>query len=96
MHFLAFVQKQEFSRGDGILLYIIYGAEKAPKSGGKHMPIVQVEILPRSQELKRELAKEVTNTIVNVLNCPADAVRVIIREMPPENYAMAGVLACDK
>ncbi|MDD2568269.1 MAG: tautomerase family protein [Clostridia bacterium] len=60
------------------------------------MPIVQVEILPRSQELKRALAKEVTKTIVNVLNCPPDAVRVIIREMPPENYAMAGVLAIDK
>ena len=60
------------------------------------MPIVQLEILPRNEELKRKLAKEVTQTIVNVLNCPPSEVRMIIREMPKENYAVAGVLNCDK
>ena len=60
------------------------------------MPIIQVEILPRTVEQKRALAKALTETTCEVLGCPADAVRIIIRDMQPENYAAAGVLACDK
>ncbi len=60
------------------------------------MPIIQVEILPRSIELKRKLAKELTKTTCDILKCPDEAVRVIIREMKPENYATAGTLQIDK
>lgn len=60
------------------------------------MPIVQVEILKgRTVEQKRTLAKRVTEAICESVNCPADAVSIIIREMEKEDYSHAGKLACD-
>ena len=60
------------------------------------MPIIQVEILPRDPEKKRKLVKALTETTCQVLGCPESAVSIIIREMQPENYAIAGVLKCDE
>jgi len=60
------------------------------------MPILQVEILKgRTVEQKREMVKKVTDAITETLNCPKEAVRIIIREMESENFAKAGVLKVD-
>ena len=60
------------------------------------MPILQVEILKgRTVEQKREMVKKVTEAITETLNCPKEAVSIIIREMEWENYAKAGVLKFD-
>ncbi len=60
------------------------------------MPIVQVEIMPRTTEQKRAMAKEVTEAICRTLGCPKEAVSIIIREMSEDTYAVAGVLHGDK
>ncbi|HHZ02462.1 MAG TPA: 2-hydroxymuconate tautomerase family protein [Tissierellia bacterium] len=61
------------------------------------MPIVQIEMLKgRTLEQKREMVKEVTEAISKTANCPKENVRIIIREMDPENFAEVGVLRCDK
>jgi len=61
------------------------------------MPIVQIEMLEgRTLEQKRKLVKEVTEAIVKSLNCPPEAVSIIIREMKKEHYAKAGELVIDK
>lgn len=61
------------------------------------MPILQVEILKgRTVEQKRAMAKKVTEAISETLNCPKDAVSIIIREMDTENFAKAGELYVDK
>lgn len=61
------------------------------------MPIVQIEVLKgRSVEQKREMARRVTDVITETMKCPADAVKIIIREMEFENYASAGVLRADQ
>lgn len=61
------------------------------------MPIVQVELLEgRTVEQKRALADKVTQAIIDAVGCPADAVSIIIRDMPRENYAKGGVLAADR
>lgn len=61
------------------------------------MPTVQIEIIEgRTVEQKRELAKKVTAAVVESINVPADAVKIIIREMKKENFAEGGVLRCDK
>ena len=60
------------------------------------MPIVQVEIMPRTAEQKRAMAKEVTDAICRTLNCPKEAVSIIIREMAEDQYAIAGILHGDK
>lgn len=60
------------------------------------MPILQVEILKgRTVEQKREMVRKVTDAVTETLNCPKEAVSIIIREMEWENYAKAGVLRAD-
>lgn len=60
------------------------------------MPIIQAEFLPRSTEQKREFVKAVTEATVKTLGCSAEAVSIIIREMPTDCYAVAGVLQADQ
>ena len=56
------------------------------------MPIVEVTLVEgRSKEQKRALVKEVTDAVVSSIGAPIEAVRVIIREIPPEHFAVAGV-----
>ena len=60
------------------------------------MPILQIEILKgRTIEQKREMAKRVTDAVSETLNCPKEAVSIIIREMETENFAKAGKLRID-
>jgi 4-oxalocrotonate tautomerase len=60
------------------------------------MPILQIEILKgRTIEQKRKMVKKVTEAITETLNCPEEAVSIIIREMEWENYAKAGILKAD-
>ena len=60
------------------------------------MPILQIEILKgRTIEQKKEMAKRVTDAVSETLNCPKEAVSIIIREMETENFAKAGKLRVD-
>ncbi|MCR4431149.1 MAG: 4-oxalocrotonate tautomerase [Tepidanaerobacteraceae bacterium] len=57
------------------------------------MPIVQIEMLSgRTLEQKREMVKEVTETLVKTIKCRPEAVKIIIREMEKQNYAENGKL----
>ncbi|MFW5819563.1 MAG: 2-hydroxymuconate tautomerase, partial [Desulfovermiculus sp.] len=50
------------------------------------MPIVQVEILEgRDVEKKRKMAEEVTDAISRNLECPKEAVTIVIREISKEH-----------
>ncbi len=61
------------------------------------MPIIQVEMLEgRTVEQKREMVKRVTQAVADTVNCPKDAIKIIIREMDKQNYAEGGILKCDK
>ena len=61
------------------------------------MPIVQIDLLEgRSIEQKRQLVKKVTEAIVETANCPPDAVRIVLREMAKEHFAIAGKLKADE
>ena len=60
------------------------------------MPILQVEILKgRTVEQKREMVRKVTDAITETLNCPQEAVSIVIREIELENFAKAGILKAD-
>lgn len=60
------------------------------------MPILQIEILKgKTVEQKREMAKKVTEAVSETLDCPKEAVSIIIREMETENFAKAGQLRID-
>lgn len=60
-------------------------------------PIVQIELLEgRPVERKRALAEKETRAITVAVNCPVEAVSIIICDMPRENCAQAGMLAADR
>lgn len=61
------------------------------------MPIVQIYLKSgRDNNKKRTLVKEVTKAICNSLDVPAENVRILLSEMAPENYAVAGEFDIDK
>lgn len=58
------------------------------------MPFIQINIIKgRSAEKKERLIEEVTNTVSDVLEAPVESVRVMINEMEPEHWGIAGVSA---
>lgn len=60
------------------------------------MPIVQIDLLEgRTVEQKRAMVAKVTEAIQETAKCPADAVTIIIREMPPTNLGKGGKLRSD-
>ena len=60
------------------------------------MPIVQIEMLKgRTLQQKREMVQQVTDVLVDTIQCKRDAVTIVIREMDQEHLAKAGVLHSD-
>jgi len=60
------------------------------------VPIVRVDLWSgRSQEFKAELAKAITDVVVQKVGCPVEAVTVKIEESPVENW-MIGGKQCEK
>ena len=60
------------------------------------MPMVIIDGPPRSVDVKRTLAKEVTDVVSRAYDLPPAAITVIIKENPAENVAHAGCLICDR
>ncbi|MEN3013943.1 MAG: 4-oxalocrotonate tautomerase [Endomicrobiia bacterium] len=61
------------------------------------MPVITVEMWEgRDIETKRELVEKLTQTTSKVLNCPEEAVIVIIYDIPKHNWAQSGKLASDR
>lgn len=55
------------------------------------MPIIEATIMEgRSSEKKAALISELTDGAVRALDAPIESVRVIIREVPPEHFGVAG------
>jgi 4-oxalocrotonate tautomerase len=56
------------------------------------MPIVQISMIQgRTPEKKEQLIKKVTEAIMEVLQVPADRVRIVLNEVPKENLGVGGV-----
>jgi 4-oxalocrotonate tautomerase len=62
------------------------------------MPIVNIKMLDkgRTLEQKREMVKQITDTLVNILGTKRENVKIVIEEIPISNYATDGVLYIDK
>ncbi|MEH6542981.1 MAG: 2-hydroxymuconate tautomerase [Porticoccaceae bacterium] len=55
------------------------------------MPIIEVTMLEgRSKEQKADLIAELTDAAIRAVDAPRQAVRVILREIPPEHFGVAG------
>lgn len=56
------------------------------------MPIVICHLLSgRSRKKKETLIENLTMAVVDSLEAPKESVRVILQEMPPEHYGIAGL-----
>lgn len=56
------------------------------------MPIIDVTIIEgRPPERRLALIEGLTRAAVDSLGVPPEAVRVILREVPPQHFAVAGV-----
>jgi 4-oxalocrotonate tautomerase len=53
------------------------------------MPIVTIETWPLANEAKPEIIKNITKVFTDI-HIPAEAVTVLIRETPKENWGSAG------
>ena len=55
------------------------------------MPIIDVSLLEgRSPETKRALMRELTDVAERVLGVPRESIRVLLREVPAEHWAVGG------
>lgn len=60
------------------------------------MPIVRVEMWPGADnELKRNLARGITDIIVSNVKCPVQAVTIIFNEVPKDNWVIGGQFCSD-
>ncbi|MEO6351109.1 MAG: 2-hydroxymuconate tautomerase family protein [Candidatus Limnocylindrales bacterium] len=61
------------------------------------MPRLIVQMIEgRTVEQKRELARRLSETVIDLLKVDPETVTVFIEEVPPENFARAGMLALDR
>lgn len=55
------------------------------------MPIIEVTLIAgRSKEKKEALIAELTDAAVRAVDAPIETVRVILYEVPPEHFGIAG------
>jgi 4-oxalocrotonate tautomerase len=60
------------------------------------MPIIRVEMWTgRTLAQKRELARVITDAVVNIAHTTAEATIVVFEDIPRENWAQAGKLASE-
>lgn len=61
------------------------------------MPLVEITIIQgRTPEQKRALLTEVTDAVERSIAAPREAIRVAIRELPSEHWAIGGVSIAEK
>lgn len=61
------------------------------------MPIVHIHMLEgRSTDEKRALVKRVTDALCDTIGATPERVRIILKDMPHDEYAIGGVLVCDQ
>ncbi|MGH8336769.1 MAG: tautomerase family protein [Gammaproteobacteria bacterium] len=61
------------------------------------MPIIRVEMFAgRSRELKRSLAKELTEGFLRVCSGKPEGITILIEDVAKENWAVAGELMADR
>ena len=57
------------------------------------MPYVNVQITKgATKEQKAQLVKDITNSLVNVLNKKPEHIHIVIQEIVEENWGFAGML----
>jgi len=62
-----------------------------------NMPIIHVELVEgRTKEQKKQLGEAITKAAVDIVNVPADAVKVIFVDMKKDDYMEGGILRSER
>ena len=60
------------------------------------MPIVQISLIPQSEENKAEMSRVITDEIHRITNIPKESIVIAFYESPAENFATNGILVSEK
>ena len=60
------------------------------------MPVIRVEMFKRTQEQKKNLARELTEAFVNTCGGNKEAIKILITEVDKNNWASGGIFTSDK
>ena len=60
------------------------------------MPVIRVEMFKRTQEQKRNLARELTEAFVSTCGGNKEAIKILITEVDKNYLASGGVITSDK
>ena len=56
------------------------------------MPVIRVEMFKRTQEQKRNLARELTEAFVNTCGGNKEAIKILITEVDKNDWASGGII----
>ena len=59
------------------------------------MPVIRVEMFKRTQEQKRNLARELTDVFVNTCGGNKDSIKILITEVDKSDWASGGIITAD-
>ena len=60
------------------------------------MPVIRVEMFKRTQEQKRDLARELTDAFLRTCGGNKEAIKILITEVDKNNWASGGIITSDK
>ncbi len=60
------------------------------------MPVIRVEMFKRTQDEKRNLAKELTDAFVRTCGGNRDNIKILISEVDKNNWASGGIITSDE
>ena len=60
------------------------------------MPVIGVEMFKRTQEQKRDLARELTDAFLRTCGGNKEAIKILITEVDENNWASGGIITVNK
>ena len=60
------------------------------------MPVIRGEMFKRTQEQKKNLAKELTEAFVRTCGGNKEAIKILITDVDESNWASGGIITADK
>lgn len=60
------------------------------------MPVIRIEMFKRTQEQKRNLAKELTEAFIKTCGGNKDSIKILITEVDKNDWASGGIIKADK
>ena len=60
------------------------------------MPLIHVELVEGRTKEKKQLGEAITKAAVDIVNVPADAVKIIFVDMKKDDYMEGGILRSER